>query len=159
MYDRPPPSPRDALDATRESPLPASLLSNDDMWAAGAERDIGAIFRLAREYAGVSFSRLGRLCDMTPSRVSSYAKEQSRVRDQRVIERVADGLRLPGLMLGLAPRPWEREPVHPGCARPCHAESAAAAYCGHRPPGERDGCRGADGAGSGVAGSGGAGSG
>ncbi|UGQ11509.1 helix-turn-helix domain-containing protein [Yinghuangia sp. ASG 101] len=68
---------------------------------------MGAIFRLASAHADCSYSRLARLCEMTPSRVSQYAKGTMRVRDQRVFERVADGLRIPGGMLGLARRPWE----------------------------------------------------
>lgn len=103
-----PPEPPPAIPIPPPSAvLPASLLENQEMWAAGANRDIGAIFRLVHQYAGISICRLAYLCEMTPSRVSSYAKGRSRVREQRVIERVADGLGLPGLMLGLAPRPWE----------------------------------------------------
>ncbi|MGR6999051.1 hypothetical protein ACU686_14390 [Yinghuangia aomiensis] len=64
---------------------------------------------MAHQYAGISISRMARLCDMTPSRVSSYAKGRMRARDQNVLERVADGLRLPGKVLGLAPRAWESQ--------------------------------------------------
>ncbi|UGQ12598.1 hypothetical protein LO772_02990 [Yinghuangia sp. ASG 101] len=94
--------------AIPENPLPTGLLRSPDMRAAGAQRDIGAIFRLAHLHTDLSISRLAWLCDMTPSRVSAYAKGRARARDQQVIERVADGLRIPGGMLGLAPRPWER---------------------------------------------------
>lgn len=95
-------------------PLPAALLKDRRLWIAGANRDVGAIFRLAHQYAGISISRMARLCDMTPSRVSSYAKGRMRVRDQNVLERVADGLRLPGKVLGLAPRAWESQDVAAG---------------------------------------------
>jgi len=78
------------------------------MRAAGARRDIGAIFRLTHLHTNLSITKLAWLCDMTPSRVSAYAKGRARARDQQVIERVADGLRIPGAMLGLAPRPWEK---------------------------------------------------
>ncbi|WTX00064.1 helix-turn-helix domain-containing protein [Streptomycetaceae bacterium NBC_01309] len=87
--------------------LPAEVLWSAAIRAAGARRDIGEIFRIAHREAGLSISRLARLCDMTPSRVGAYARGTSQVRDQRVIERVADGLRIPGEILGLRSRPWE----------------------------------------------------
>ncbi|WP_436772528.1 helix-turn-helix domain-containing protein [Yinghuangia sp. YIM S09857] len=93
--------------ARGEAPLPPTLLQNAEMRAACARRDIGTVFRLARDCAGISHSRLARLCDMTPSRISQYTKGRMQVRQQHVIERVADGLRIPGRMLGLACRPWE----------------------------------------------------
>ncbi|MDI2132064.1 helix-turn-helix domain-containing protein [Yinghuangia seranimata] len=97
----------------REGPLPQALLATPEMRRACAERDIGAIFGLARDQAGVSLSRLARLCEMTPSRVGEYIKGRTQVRQQRVVERVADGLRIPGELLGLAPRPWEDEGPEP----------------------------------------------
>ncbi|WSY16510.1 helix-turn-helix domain-containing protein [Embleya sp. NBC_00896] len=74
---------------------------------ACAERDLGAIFRLARNDPGFTLSKLARLCEMTPSRVGDYVKGRARVRQQHVVERVSHGLRIPGEMLGLAPQPWE----------------------------------------------------
>ncbi|NUP32983.1 MAG: helix-turn-helix transcriptional regulator [Streptomycetaceae bacterium] len=93
--------------ADRESPLPHSLLNTPAMRRACADRDIGAIFTLARDHAGLTQSRLARLCEMTPSRVGDYIRGRARVRQQHVVERVADALRIPGELLGLAPRPWE----------------------------------------------------
>ncbi|MEU8131909.1 helix-turn-helix domain-containing protein [Streptodolium elevatio] len=84
-------------------------MTSPQMREACAERDVGAIFALARDRAGMSLSRLARLCEMTPSRVGEYIKGRARVRQQHVVERVADGLRIPGEMLGLAPRPWEAD--------------------------------------------------
>lgn len=92
---------------SHESPLPEVLLASPEMRRACASRDVGAIFGLAREHAGMSLSKLARLCEMTPSRVGEYIKGRARVRQQHVVERVADGLRIPGEMLGLAPRPWQ----------------------------------------------------
>lgn len=93
----------------RETPLPDSLLASPAMRRACADRDVGAIFGLARDHAGMSLSRLARLCEMTPSRVGDYIKGRAHVRQQHVVERVADGLRIPGELLGLAPRPWEAD--------------------------------------------------
>ncbi|MCF2531899.1 helix-turn-helix domain-containing protein [Yinghuangia soli] len=95
---------------SRESPLPDALLTSPAMRRACAERDVGAIFALARDHGGMSLSRLGRLCEMTPSRVGDYIKGRARVRQQHVVERIADGLRIPGELLGLAPRPWQADP-------------------------------------------------
>jgi transcriptional regulator with XRE-family HTH domain len=114
--------------------LPAGVLRSPAMRDAGDRRDIGEIFRLARRDAGLSISRMARLCDMTPSRVGAYVRGTSRVRDQRVIERVADGLRIPGEMLGLRSRPWEDAPAGPfresrtggpACAAPSGADAAS----------------------------------
>lgn len=93
----------------RDGPLPAGLLHTPAMVRACAARDIGAIFTLARDQGGLTQSRLARLCDMTPSRVADYIHGRARVRQQHVVERVADGLRIPGDLLGLAPRPWEED--------------------------------------------------
>lgn len=89
-------------------PLPRAVLEERAMVEACGARDIGAVFRLAKD-AGVYYSRIARLCDMTASRVADYATGRLTVRRQAVLERVADGLRIPGRMLGLAVRPWEGE--------------------------------------------------
>ncbi|WP_126638966.1 hypothetical protein [Embleya hyalina] len=44
---------------------------------------------------------------MTPSRVADYVEGRVCAQRHTVLERVADGLRIPGAMLGLAPRDWE----------------------------------------------------
>lgn len=92
---------------TRNNPLPSEVLSSAEIREACSRRDVGAIFRIARTRAGLTHTRLAILCEMTPSRVGSYAKGTTSAREVQVIERVADGLRIPGPMLGLASRPWE----------------------------------------------------
>lgn len=92
----------------RDNPLPRDVLASAEVREACARRDIGTIFRIARDRAGFSLNTLGRLCEMTPSRVGAYANGAMRVREQRVLERVADGLHIPGRMLGLTSRSWER---------------------------------------------------
>ncbi|MFJ6217265.1 transcriptional regulator [Streptomyces sp. NPDC092296] len=94
---------------TRQIPrdLPTSLLNAPDMLNACRARDFAAIFTLVRKHAGIYPSRIAALCDMTPSRVGEIVKGQRTVAHIEVIERVADGLRIPGGMLGLAARPWE----------------------------------------------------
>ncbi|MGP4112526.1 hypothetical protein ACTWP5_16645 [Streptomyces sp. 4N509B] len=94
--------------------LPARLLADADMVSACRERDFAQIFKLVKAKAGIYPSLIARRCDMTPSRVSEVLKGEREIRDLAVIERVADGLRIPGGMLGLAERPWESDaPTEP----------------------------------------------
>ena len=90
--------------------LPASLLSDPEMVRACRVRDFSAIFTLVRRRAGIYPSRIAALCDMTPSRVGEIIDGRRKLAHIDVIERVADGLRIPGALLGLAQRPWETPP-------------------------------------------------
>lgn len=87
--------------------LPRTLLAQADMVAACRARDFATIFRLVKTRAGVYPSKIGRLCDMTPSRVGEVLSGKRVVTHIDVIERIADGLRIPGSMLGLGARTWE----------------------------------------------------
>lgn len=86
--------------------LPPQLLANPAMIAACRERDFAKIFRLVRR-AGVYNARIAQLVQLTQSRVGEIISGDRKIRDMAVIERVADGLRIPGHMLGLAQREWE----------------------------------------------------
>lgn len=88
--------------------LPPGLISNPEMIAACRRRDFAAIFRLLK-LAGIYPSLIARACDMTPSRVGEVMAGKPRIEKIDVIERIADGLRIPGHMLGLASREWEQE--------------------------------------------------
>ena len=90
--------------------LPAEVLAREDFIAACADRDLGAIFRVAKKWGGVGFtaSHLARRCEMSVSRVQEYVKGKQ-AQSLEVFERVADGLRIPGHMLGITRRPWEGE--------------------------------------------------
>ncbi|KOG81800.1 helix-turn-helix domain-containing protein [Streptomyces californicus] len=87
--------------------LPAGLLASADWQEACRSRDFARIFRLVKVKAGIYPSRVAALCGMTPSRVGEIMAGQRGLAHIDVIERVADGLRIPGAMLGLAHRPWE----------------------------------------------------
>ncbi|MEV6671686.1 hypothetical protein [Streptomyces sp. NPDC051162] len=100
--------------------LPAELLSSTAMIAACRARDFGRIFKLANR-AGFSNARIARLVDITQSRVGEVITRRQ-IKDMDVIERVADGLRIPGHMLGLARRGWESPPT----ASPAHADTITA---------------------------------
>jgi hypothetical protein len=87
--------------------LPARLLGDREMIEACRERDFSRIFRLVKTRAGIYPSLIARRCDLTPSRVAEVISGQRMIKDIGVIERVADGLRIPGRLLGLARREWE----------------------------------------------------
>ncbi|MGK5628610.1 hypothetical protein [Streptomyces sp. URMC 123] len=92
--------------------FPVHLLSSPAMIEACRERDFARIFTLARR-AGMHNSLIARLCDMTASRVGEVISGTRQLRDMAVIERVSDGLRIPGHMLGLARRDWESASADP----------------------------------------------
>jgi hypothetical protein len=98
-------------------PLPSRLLEDPVMVDACRDRDFAVIFQLVRR-AGLYPSRIARLCDMTPSRVSEVINRKRTLTQIVVVERVADGLGIPGAMLGLTARAWESldtgDPVKPG---------------------------------------------
>jgi hypothetical protein len=93
--------------ANEPQELPGGLLADPEMAEACRTRDFATVFTLVRRRAGIYGSRIAVLCGMTPSRVGEIMAGQRRLAHIDVIERVADGLRIPGAMLGLARRPWE----------------------------------------------------
>ncbi|MET7765688.1 helix-turn-helix domain-containing protein [Streptomyces sp. NPDC005393] len=91
--------------------LPERLLAREDVRAALLRHDFGTFFALARKWSGISFMRIAEACDMKPERVGKLARGEGRVTSVEKMEQIADGLRVPGGLLRLAPRPWEaREP-------------------------------------------------
>lgn len=95
-------------DGPRE--LPAALLTDPDMVSACRTREFSTIFALVRRRAGIYPSRITALCGMTPSRGGEITAGKRKLAHIDVIERVSDGLRIPGAMPGLAQRPWEIPP-------------------------------------------------
>lgn len=91
----------------RPRELPARLLTDPEMISACRARDFGVVFRLMKVRAGIHPSMIARRCQLTPSRVSAVITGQRHLAYIDVIERIADGLCIPGHMLGLARRPWE----------------------------------------------------
>lgn len=87
--------------------LPSELLVSAEWLAACRQRDFAQVFRLVKVKAGIYPSRIAVLCGMTPSRVGEIMAGRRSLAHIDVIERVADGLRIPGAQLGLAHRPWE----------------------------------------------------
>ncbi|QKW21103.1 hypothetical protein HUT16_20400 [Kitasatospora sp. NA04385] len=91
--------------------LPGRLLAEPEMITACAARDFARIFQLAKSRGGFHPSRIARACELTPSRVGEVIAGKRKITNMTVIERIADGLRIPGDMLGLAIRSWERPAV------------------------------------------------
>jgi len=93
--------------------IPRAVLARSDLVDACASRDLGLIFRIAKKWSGVGFtvSHLARRCEMTASQVQDYMQRGRQALSIEVFERVADGLHIPGLMLGIGERPWERQDV------------------------------------------------
>ena len=86
--------------------VPAELLDSPAFRQALASRDFHRVFTLASG-AGLSFNRIAEACAMKAERVSKVARGTAAVTAFDVVERIADGLRIPGVLLGLAARPWE----------------------------------------------------
>ena len=87
--------------------LPPAVLDLTEMRHALASHDFGTVFRLAREEAGISYQRIAAECGIKPERVGLLARGRGRVESYEKITVIADALRIPGALVGLAPRPWE----------------------------------------------------
>ncbi|MFF3531495.1 helix-turn-helix domain-containing protein [Streptomyces rubiginosohelvolus] len=92
--------------------LPRDFINQEDVHRALVAHDFGSVFRLARERAGISYSRFATECDIKPNRVGELARGIGRITTFEKIVQIADALRIPGHLLGLAARPWE--PDSPG---------------------------------------------
>ncbi|MEV5978909.1 helix-turn-helix transcriptional regulator [Streptomyces sp. NPDC052114] len=92
---------------SRPQELPAGLLTDPEMIDACRVRDFARVFRMVKARAGIYPSMLARRCDLTPSRVGEVIAGRRQLLHMDVVERISDGLRIPGHMLGLARRPWE----------------------------------------------------
>lgn len=91
------------------TPIPPDILTRPDLQRALREHDFASAFRIIKQYTGVSQNSLGRACGLSHGKVSTIMSGQTQVTSIEVLRRIADGLRIPGDLLGLAPRPWESE--------------------------------------------------
>ncbi|SBT89530.1 hypothetical protein GA0115233_101023 [Streptomyces sp. DI166] len=101
------------MEATTPGPLAPEVLERDDVRRALAEHDFSAAFSLIKKWGGLSQNRIAAVCHLTPGKVSTIINGQHQVTSFDVIRRIADGLRIPGHMVGLADRPWESRPSAP----------------------------------------------
>ncbi|MGW3957096.1 helix-turn-helix domain-containing protein [Streptomyces sp. NPDC004752] len=102
------------VDDLRTSPaqVPPHLLRDLRFVQAAHTHDFPALFALAHSH-GVSYYRIGEACGIKPERVSLIARGKATVTALDTIVRVADALRIPGALLGLAARPWEDSTPEP----------------------------------------------
>jgi tetratricopeptide (TPR) repeat protein len=96
--------------------LPRHLLADPTIVQALADRAFGLVFTRAQD-AGMSFNAIAAATNMKAERVSLVARGAARITQIDTIERIADGLRIPGEMLGLAPRSWEGTTANPHSGR------------------------------------------
>jgi len=86
----------------------AAILEMPQAREAFRVRDFGAVFRILRKYQGVTQMQISSATGLTQARVSKLmGARQGRVVHIDVIERIVDGLHIPGAFVGLADRPWE----------------------------------------------------
>jgi tetratricopeptide (TPR) repeat protein len=87
------------------------VIARKDFAEACSRRDMGQILALAIRYGGPGFtaSHIVRQCGLTGgvSQIRDYTHRGRQANKVEVFEQIADGLRIPGSMLGMAPRPWE----------------------------------------------------
>jgi tetratricopeptide (TPR) repeat protein len=88
--------------------LPREVLERDDFKQACDRRDLGAILQLASKWGGEGFSvsHVARRCQISIGQAQAYMKKGRQPQD-KIFERVADGLHIPGGMIGIKHRPWE----------------------------------------------------
>jgi hypothetical protein len=91
--------------------LTTQVLERREFATACTARDLGEMLRIAVKWGGPNFtvSYVARRCEMSISQVSDYMKRGRRASRLEIFERVADGLHIPGHMLGINRRAWESD--------------------------------------------------
>ncbi|MCX9192663.1 hypothetical protein C3Y87_14820 [Carbonactinospora thermoautotrophica] len=80
------------------------------MLAALEQRNVAEILRLCMKWTGLSQAKIGALLGgKAQAEISAIINGKRHPRDLTFYESLADGLRIPGLRLGLAPRSWESD--------------------------------------------------
>ena len=98
--------------------IPPAFWERPDVCQALSRRDMSTLFRLLRQYLGLSQMRIGTAVGLGQGRMSEVINGIRTIRDVKVFERIADGLDMPDharILLGLTPRqitaPPPRSPV------------------------------------------------
>lgn len=92
----------------------AVILAREDFIRACGQRNFGEAFRLMRKYDGVSQDRICAPVEgLSQSRVSKIMRDEDRVASIDLVERIIDGLHIPGHYVGLLPRAWETPAIEP----------------------------------------------
>jgi tetratricopeptide (TPR) repeat protein len=87
--------------------IPPGFWERADVRRALRDRDMGALFRLVRQHAGLSQIRIGTAVGLGQGRTSEIVNGLSAVAATHVFERIANGLNMPDparILLGLTPR-------------------------------------------------------
>ncbi|MFJ9894877.1 tetratricopeptide repeat protein [Streptomyces sp. NPDC091280] len=105
---------------TEAAPTPAALpphvLERADVRSAIANHDFGEVFRLAKIHGNISYAKISEAVGYKREHIGKMARPETngtgvrpRITQFHKILEVVDGLRIPGHLAGLAPRPWELE--------------------------------------------------
>ncbi|WBB57969.1 tetratricopeptide repeat protein [Streptomyces sp. WMMC500] len=105
---------------TEAAPTPAALpphvLERADVRSAIANHDFGEVFRLARLHGHISYAKIAEATGYKREHIGKMARPETqgkgtrpRVTQYNKVLEVVDGLRIPGHLAGLTPRPWELE--------------------------------------------------
>jgi tetratricopeptide (TPR) repeat protein len=105
---------------TPSAVLPTDVLARSDVREALACHDFGRVFFLARKWGGISYSKISESTGLKPDRVGVLARGEGSITTYAKIAAIADGMRIPGHLLGLTPRPWEN-PNAPNIVLPATA--------------------------------------
>src|ERR1700689_4980718 len=100
---------RNAMRASAFDPpsIPPAFWDRPPVTRALRKRDMGALFTLLRDYAGLSQTRIGTATELGQGRVSEIVHGTRAIAAPHVFERIANGLNMPDqarLHLGLSPQ-------------------------------------------------------
>ncbi len=84
---------------------PADLWDRPDMSEALARRDIGAVFKIFRQWTGATQTQIAAACEVPQSHVSEIQNGRRQVTSLEIFERIADGIGIPRARIGLADKP------------------------------------------------------
>ncbi|MFJ8274307.1 tetratricopeptide repeat protein [Streptomyces sp. NPDC094154] len=124
---------------TEAAPTPAALpphvLERADVRSAIGNHDFGEVFRLAKLHGHISYAKISEAVGYKREHIGKMARPETdgkgvrpRITQHYKILEVVDGLRIPGHLAGLAPRPWELE--RPATSSPTDDPSALIAQGG-----------------------------
>jgi hypothetical protein len=92
------------------------VLERADVRSAIANHDFGEVFTLARLHGHISYAKISEAVGYKREHIGKMARPETdgtgvcpRITQHYKIVEVVDGLRIPGHLAGLAPRPWELE--------------------------------------------------
>jgi transcriptional regulator with XRE-family HTH domain len=104
--------------------IPPAFWERPEVGQALRKRDMGALFTLLRDFAGLSQTRIGTAAELGQGRVSEVVHGTRAIAATHVFERIANGLGMPDearIQLGLSPRqitaskpPPSLTPARPG---------------------------------------------